>query len=46
VHCDEHLLDVAPGDMILFPSHVPHQITNTGPDPLRLFTVWWNRETS
>lgn len=35
------VLDVRPGEMVYFASRVPHQITNTGPDRLRLFTVWW-----
>jgi mannose-6-phosphate isomerase-like protein (cupin superfamily) len=34
-------MDVAPGAMVYFASRVPHQITNTGTDQLRLFTVWW-----
>lgn len=32
---------VGPGDMVYFASRVPHQVTATGAEPLRLFSVWW-----
>lgn len=32
---------VGPGDMVFFAGRVPHQITNTGREQLRLFSVWW-----
>lgn len=32
---------IAPGSMVYFASRVPHQVTNTGTDRLRLFSVWW-----
>lgn len=35
------MLDVGPGEMVYFAGRVPHQVTNTGPDQLRLFSVWW-----
>ncbi|MFG2000954.1 cupin domain-containing protein [Spirillospora sp. NPDC048911] len=34
-------MDVGPGEMVYLASRVPHQITNTGEDRLRLFSVWW-----
>ncbi|GAA3808384.1 hypothetical protein GCM10022226_30620 [Sphaerisporangium flaviroseum] len=34
-------LDVAPGEMVYFAGRVPHQVTNTGTDRLRVFSVWW-----
>ena len=34
-------LEVSPGEMVYFAGQVPHQITNTGTAPLRLFSVWW-----
>lgn len=37
----EETFDVAPGAMVYFASRVPHRITNTGSDQLRLFSVWW-----
>lgn len=41
VTSDGTTLEVGPGEMVFFASRVPHQITNTGPDQLRLFSVWW-----
>ncbi|HEY7482843.1 MAG TPA: cupin domain-containing protein [Streptosporangiaceae bacterium] len=35
------VFDVGAGEMVFFPSRVSHQITNTGTDVLRLFSVWW-----
>ncbi|MQA25161.1 MAG: cupin domain-containing protein [Micromonosporaceae bacterium] len=35
------VMDVGPGEMVFFDSRVPHQITNTGSEQLRLFSVWW-----
>lgn len=37
----EETVDVSPGAMVYFASRVPHRITNTGSDQLRLFSVWW-----
>ena len=37
----ETRLEVGPGEMVYFAGRVPHQITNTGTEPLRLFSVWW-----
>jgi mannose-6-phosphate isomerase-like protein (cupin superfamily) len=34
-------MDVEPGSMVYFATRVPHQVTNTGDDQLRLFSVWW-----
>lgn len=34
-------MDLAPGAMVYFATRVPHQVTNTGTDQLRLFSVWW-----
>jgi mannose-6-phosphate isomerase-like protein (cupin superfamily) len=39
-------MDVAPGAMVYFASRVPHRITNTGTDQLRLFSVWWRGTVS
>ncbi|WP_410643347.1 SidA/IucD/PvdA family monooxygenase [Amycolatopsis sp. lyj-346] len=33
--------EVAAGDMVFMPSKVPHQVENTGDEPLRFFSVWW-----
>lgn len=33
--------EVAAGDMVFMPSMVPHQVENTGDEPLRFFSVWW-----
>jgi len=41
VNSDGTTLTVGPGDMVYFAGRVPHQITNTGSDDLRLFSVWW-----
>jgi mannose-6-phosphate isomerase-like protein (cupin superfamily) len=41
VNSDGATLTVGPGDMVYFAGRVPHQITNTGSDDLRLFSVWW-----
>ncbi|MGC5052392.1 SidA/IucD/PvdA family monooxygenase [Micromonospora sp. DT48] len=38
---DDDAIDVAPGDMVFMPSKVPHQVVNTGTEPLRIFSVWW-----
>ncbi|HEU5470234.1 MAG TPA: cupin domain-containing protein [Actinophytocola sp.] len=35
-------LEVGPGEMVYFAGRVPHQVTNTGADAMRLFSVWWN----
>lgn len=32
---------VGAGEMVHFASRVPHQVTNTGTEPLRVFSVWW-----
>lgn len=37
----DHVLDVAQGEMVHFAGRVPHQVTNTGTGPLRMFSVWW-----
>jgi mannose-6-phosphate isomerase-like protein (cupin superfamily) len=42
VTSNDTVMDVGPGEMVYFASRVPHQITNTGPDQLRLFSVWWH----
>jgi mannose-6-phosphate isomerase-like protein (cupin superfamily) len=39
------VFDVGPGEMVLFPGRVPHQVTNTGTTQMRLFTVWWKGAT-
>ncbi|MEV2241952.1 SidA/IucD/PvdA family monooxygenase [Micromonospora sp. NPDC049891] len=38
---DDDAVDVAAGDMVFMPSKVPHQVVNTGAEPLRIFSVWW-----
>lgn len=39
-------MDVSPGSMVYFASRVPHRITNTGDDQLRLFSLWWQGSAS
>jgi len=39
-------MDVAPGSMVYFASRVPHRVTNTGDEQLRLFSVWWQGSPS
>lgn len=34
-------MDVTAGAMVHFASRVPHQVTNTGTEQLRVFSVWW-----
>lgn len=34
-------MEVSPGSMVHFASRVPHQVTNTGTETLRVFSVWW-----
>lgn len=41
VASDGTVMAVDAGDMVYFAGRVPHQITNTGSDRLRLFSVWW-----
>jgi mannose-6-phosphate isomerase-like protein (cupin superfamily) len=41
VRSGDTTLDVGPGEMVYLPSRVPHRVTNTGTQPLRLFSVWW-----
>ncbi len=41
VHSGDTTLDVGPGAMVYFAGRVPHQVTNTGTDQLRVFSVWW-----
>jgi mannose-6-phosphate isomerase-like protein (cupin superfamily) len=41
VNSDGTEMTVRPGDMVYFAGRVPHQITNTGSEQLRLFSVWW-----
>lgn len=43
VTSDGSTVDVGPGDMVFFAGRVPHQITNPGPERLRLFSVWWQQ---
>ena len=44
VDSDGTTLSVGPGDMVYFASRVPHRVTNTGTDKLRLFSVWWQAQ--
>jgi mannose-6-phosphate isomerase-like protein (cupin superfamily) len=37
---------IGPGEMVYFAGRVPHQVTNTGADPMSLFSVWWNGGTT
>jgi mannose-6-phosphate isomerase-like protein (cupin superfamily) len=39
------VLEVGPGEMVYFAGRVPHQVTNTGTDHMRLFSVWWRGAT-
>lgn len=32
------------GDALNFPSHLSHSVTNTGGEPLSIFSVWWGGE--
>jgi mannose-6-phosphate isomerase-like protein (cupin superfamily) len=34
-------LTIESGDAVLLESTTPHQVTNTGDRPLRVFSVWW-----
>ncbi|MEV4580452.1 cupin domain-containing protein [Nonomuraea jabiensis] len=38
---DGEELAVRAGDAIHFPGRVPHQLRNTGGEPLEVFSVWW-----
>jgi mannose-6-phosphate isomerase-like protein (cupin superfamily) len=31
---------VAPGDVFMVPAGAEHNVTNTGPEPLRLYTIY------
>lgn len=41
VHYDGGCYRVGSGSALLFESHRPHRVENTGPTPLTIFSVWW-----
>jgi mannose-6-phosphate isomerase-like protein (cupin superfamily) len=34
---------ISAGDAVAFDTRVPHQVRNTGPEPLRVFSVYWKQ---